>query len=138
MLTELSADTGFPPLPGTVSRLLLVAGLSGCLPVWSRTLRAGSSLRAGSFPKASARERRLFVLATGHLRPGLLVLLEVRWSGPEPVLVARQSPDARVEEGELLEEVFSLPRQALALVPPGEEDAGIELPLRCLDIQENL
>src|SRR5215218_4961528 len=102
MLTRLSADTGFPPLPGTVSRLPSVAGLSGCLPVCSRTLPAGS------FPKASARERRLFVLATGlattgHLRPGLFVLLEVHWSAPEPVLVTRQGPDARVEEREPLE-----------------------------------
>lgn len=74
------------------------------------------------------------MLATDHLRLRSLVLLKVGWPGAEPVLVARERPDARVEEGELLEEVLGLPRQALALVLAGEEDAGVELPLCCLDV----
>src|SRR4028119_1255899 len=88
--------------------------------------------------KASRRDRFFLPLPTDDLLPSAFVFLQVGGAAPEPVLVAGESAYPGPEQREAPEELLGLPGELLAAVPTRQEDAGVEVPLRRLDVEEDL
>src|SRR5215207_1577868 len=143
MLTGLSAGTNSPLRPpGTISTSALpVIGsrsfVLASLAVFTGSLVEGSGRRGVSSPKASRRDPRL-LLPTDHLFPSRSVFFEVGRTGPEAVLIAREGAYAGLQEREPAEQLLGLAGEALALVPPGQADRGVELPPCRLHVEEDL